>query len=76
MLPKRILKRKHPDIKDCDMVRYKLKPSIGSKNQEPKRSSTRHRVIGNSTNNQYCTPSVAVENRKTKVWMRHEWLKV
>ena len=65
--------RKHPDIKDGDMVRYELKPSIGTKSHEPKWSSTRHKYVGNSTNN---IPSVAVENRKSKVWMRHELLKV
>ena len=74
MLPKRI--KKHPDTKDGDMVRYKLKPSIGTKSHEPKWSSTRHKVAGNSTNNQYFIPSVAVENRKSKVWMRHEPMKV
>ena len=39
--------RKHPGIKDGDMVRYKLKTSIGTKNHEPKWSSTRHRTVGN-----------------------------
>ena len=68
--------RKHPDIKDGDMVRYKLTPSIGTKRHEPKWSSTRYKVVGNSINNQYFIPSVAVENRKSKVWMRHELLKV
>ena len=68
--------RKHPDINDGDMVRDELKPSIGTKNHEPKWSSTRHRIVGNSTDNQYYIPSVAVENRKTKLWMRHELLKV
>ena len=57
------------------MVRYKLKPSIGTKSHEPTWSSTRHKAVGNSTNNQYYIPSVAVENRKSKVWMRHELLK-
>ena len=33
------------------MVRYKQKPSIGTKSHEPKWSSTRHKVVGNSTNN-------------------------
>ena len=68
--------RKHPDIEDGDMVRYKLKPSIGTKSHEPKWSSTRHRIVGNSTDNQYYIPSVAVENRKTKLRMRRELLKV
>ena len=68
--------KKHPDIKDSDMVIYKLKPSIGTKSHEPKWSSTRHRIVGNPTDNQYYIPSVAVEHRKTKLWMRHELLKV
>ena len=68
--------RKHPDIKGGDMVRYELKPSIGTKSHEPKRSSTRHKVIGNPTNNQYYIPSVAVEHRKTKLWLRHELIKL
>merc|ERR1711966_396870 len=42
--------RKYPDVKDGDMVRFKLKPSIGTKSHEPKWSSTRHAVVGNSTN--------------------------
>ena len=58
------------------MVIYKLKRSIGTKGHEPKWSSTRHTVVGNSTNNQYVIPSVAVENRKSKVWIRHELMKV
>ena len=68
--------RKYPDITDGDMVRYKLKPSIGTKSHEPKWSSTRHKVVGNLTDSQYHIPSVAVETRKSKVWMRHELLKV
>ena len=68
--------RKHPDMKDGDMVRYKLKPSIGTKSHEPKWSSTRHEVVGNLINNQYYIPSVAVKIRKSKVWMRYELLKV
>jgi len=68
--------RKHPDIKDGDMVRFKLKPSIGTKSHEPKWSSTRHKVVGDSTNNQYYLPSIAVEYRKSKMWLRHELLKV
>ena len=47
--------RKYPDIKDGDMVRFKLKPSIGTKGHAPKWSSTRHKVVGNSTDNQYFT---------------------
>ena len=34
--------------------------------------STRHKVIGNPTNNQYFTPSV----NKSKLWLRHELLLV
>ena len=75
MHPK-IIGREHPDIKDGDMVRYKQKPSIGTNSHEPKWSSTRHRVVGNLTNNQYCIPSIAVEHRKSKTWMKHELLKV
>ena len=44
--------RKHTGIKDGDMVRYKLKPSIGTKSHEPKWSSTRHKVVWNSIDNQ------------------------
>ena len=54
------------------MVRYKLKPSIGTKGHEPKWSSTRHKVVGKPTNNQYFIPSV----NKSKMWLRHELLKV
>ena len=54
------------------MVRYKLKPSIGTKSHEPKRSSTRHKVIGNPTDNQCCIPSI----NAYKVWLRHGLLKV
>ena len=43
--------RKHPELKDGDMVRFKLKPSIGTKGHEPKWSSTRHKTVGNSTDN-------------------------
>ena len=63
--------RKHTDTKDGDMVRYKLKPSIGTKSHEPKWSSTRHKVIGNPTNDKYVIPSI----NKNKVWLRHELLK-
>ena len=37
--------RKHPDIKDCDMVRYELKPSIGTKSRETKWNSTGHKLL-------------------------------
>ena len=57
------------------MVRYKLKPSIGTKRHEPKLSSTRHEVVGNPTGYQYIIPSIAVEHRKTKLRMKHELLK-
>ena len=58
------------------MVRYKLKPSIGTKSHEAKWSSTRHKVVGDPKDNQFYFPSVAVDNRKTKLWMRHELFKV
>ena len=58
------------------MVRYKLKPSIETKIHEPKWSSTLHKVVGNSNGNQYLIPSVAVDHRNTKLWMRYELLKV
>ena len=64
--------RKHPDIKDGDMVRYKLKPSIGTKSHEPKWSSTRHKVIGDTANNQYQIPSID----GSKMWLRHGLLNV
>ena len=64
--------KKHPDIKDGDMVRYKLKSSIGTKSHEPKWSSTRHKVIGNPTNNKYFVTSI----NKSKVWLRHELLRI
>ena len=63
MQPKRI---ENTDLKDGDMVRYKLKPSIGTKSHEPKWNSTRHKVAGNPNDNQYLIPNVAVENRKNK----------
>ena len=66
--------RKYPEIKDGDMVRFKLKPSIGTKSHQPKWSSTRHKVVGDTTDNQYYIPSIAVEYRKSKLWMRHELL--
>ena len=66
--------RKYPDIKDGDMVRFKLKPSIGTKSHQPKWSSTRHKVVGDSTDNQYYIPSITVEYRKSKLWLRHELL--
>ena len=68
--------RKHSELKDGDMVRFKLKPSIGTKSHEPKWSSTRHKVVGNSTDNQYYLPRISVEYRKSKMWLRHELLKV
>ena len=58
-------------VKDGDLVRYKLKPSIGTKSHEPKWSSTRHKVAGKPTNNKYFIPSI----NKNKVWLRHELLK-
>ena len=60
--------RKYPDIKDGDMVRFKLKPSIGTKSHEPKWSSTRHAVDGNSYLIDYLP--------KKKLFLRHELLKV
>ena len=54
------------------MVIYKLKPSIGTKSHEPKWSSTRHKVVGNSTNNRYIIPGI----NKSKMWLRHELLKI
>ena len=58
------------------MVRFKLKPSIGTKGYEPKWSSTRHKAVGNPTGNQYYIPSIAVEHRKSKMWVRHELMKM
>ena len=58
------------------MDRFKLKPSIGTKGNGPKWSSTGHAVVGNSTDNQYLIPSIAVEYRKPKVWLRHGIMKV
>ena len=52
------------------MVGYKLKPNIGTKNHEPKWNSTRHEVIGGTTNNQYLIPSI----NQSKMWLRHELL--
>ena len=54
------------------MARFKLKPSIGTKSHEPKLNSTRHKIVGNPTDNQYFISSVAVQHRTTKLWMRHE----
>ena len=68
--------RQHSELKDGDMVRFKLTPSIGTKSHEPKWSSTRHKVVGNSTDNQYYLPNIYVEYRKSKMWLRHELLKV
>ena len=53
------------------MVRFKQKPSIGTKGHEPKWSSTRHTVVGNTVDNQYYIPSVAVQYRKSKLFLRH-----
>ena len=58
------------------MVRLKLKPSIGTKSHSPKWSSTRHEVIRTPEGNQYVIPSIAVEHRKSKMWLRHELMKV
>ena len=68
-------KQKHYETKDGDMVRYILKPSIGTKGHELKWSSTQHKVVGNSTDNRYYIPSIAVEHRKSKMWLRHELMK-
>ena len=54
----------------------KLKPSIGTKSHQPKWSLSLHKVVGNSTDNQYYIPSIAVEYRKFKAWLRHEIMKV
>ena len=57
------------------MVKYKLKPSIGTRGHEPKQNSTRHKVVGNSTDNQYGIPNISFESRKSKMWLRHELMK-
>ena len=38
------MNRKHPETKKGDMVRFKLKPSMGTKPHEPKWYSTKHRI--------------------------------
>ena len=50
------------------MVRFKLQPSIVTKGHEPNWSSTRHKIVGNSTNSGYFVPSVAVEYRKPNIF--------
>ena len=62
---------KYTEIKAGDMVRVHVKPKLGAKGHEPKWSSTRHKVIGNPTN-QYFIPSI----HKSKMWLRHGLLKV
>ena len=62
--------RTHPEIKDGGMVRYKLKPSNGTKSHEPKWSSTRHRSVA-IKGNQYFIPSI----HKSRMWLRHELMK-
>ena len=64
--------RTHPDINDGDMMWYKLKPSFWTKRHEAKWNSTRQKVIGNLTNNQYFIPN----RNKSKMWLRHELLKI
>ena len=44
----------------------KLTPSIGTKGHEAKWSSTKHKVVGKPTGNEYGIPSVAVKCRKPK----------
>ena len=68
--------RKHIETNNNDMVRFKLKPSIGTKGHEPKWSSARHDVVGSPTDNQYYIPSLAVEYRNSQVCMKHELLNV
>ena len=63
--------RKYPEIKDGSMVRFKLKPSIGTKGHEAKWSSTRHKVI-NIIGNSYLIDYLP----KNKLFLRHELLKV
>ena len=64
--------RTHPELKDGDMVRFKIKPSIVTKGHETTWSSTRHKVVGKPTGNDYYMPSLAAEHRTSKVFMRHE----
>ena len=52
------------------MVRYKLKPSIGTKSHEAKWSSTRHTILA-IKDGQYAIPSI----NKYKMWLRHELMK-
>ena len=68
--------RKYPEISKGDMVRFKIKPSIGTKGHEAKWSSTTHEVTRNPEDNQYVMPSIYVEHRKSKMWLRHELMKV
>ena len=70
------INRKHPELKDGDTVRFKLKPSIGTKGHEAKWNSTGIKHVGISINNGYYIPSVDGEYRKSKVFVRHELLKV
>ena len=62
--------RQHPEIKDGDVVRYELKPSIVTKSREPKWSSTRHRIVA-IKGNRYFIPSI----NKSKMWLGHELMK-
>ena len=45
--------RTYSELKDGDMFRYKLKPNICRKGHGPKWRSTRRKIAGNSTDNQY-----------------------
>ena len=58
------------------MVIFKLKPSIGTKRHEAKWSSTRHEVTRTPEDDHYYIPSVYVDYRTSKVWLRHELLNV
>ena len=58
------------------MVRFKLKPNIGTKSHSPKWSSTTHEVTRTPEDNQYDIPSIYVEHRKPKLLPRHELLNV
>ena len=62
--------RKHPGIKKGDMIRFKLKPSIGTKSHSPKWSSTRHKILA-IKDGQYVIPSI----NESKMWLRHELFK-
>ena len=35
-----------------------------------------HKVVGNPTDNRYDIPSISVEHRKSKTWVKHELPKV